>query len=679
MSSGDSENRELSYLPAEIWNKVFTFLPLDDRKSVRQSCHRFYEACNNIYLQKNEEIVFYGDINTNATTIHSLSSSKRKVWNVKLYKVRLGETCILEFFQKQGINIHSLEFNCCEPAPGIFDNIIKFCVNLHKLILIFRPPITEEYCKHLLDDFQLLKNNCIVRDSVKKFALKIPKVSSGSNNFYLKNCDFLCFFDIFPNISDLNLTFQIDRDFDFYNEDLVTPSLDLNSNISFASVRDQLLKMRQQLEKLHLHFTYYDRRFSYGLSIQTLHKIAGIEMEQLKELSLNWFELRDHTLINPFLNLRNLTHLDCTLNSSDSPSAFVQLLLNTATGLQTLTVRTISTFFMNRECFQTLVSSRLITLNFYPANVNQSDHDGIIDTFSNSVDYANISEDFFWIRSLLPNHTLKNLNMSTNNRHLLLLFCTYFQSVDTLILKDIEENILLRIFQVQTKFRTLVLCNCNEGPRYSSRSVDSTCLNQWLESSELSWNRHLNDLTHLHIVEHEICSLSEFMLTKFVFPKLKSLKIEVFSDRLQTRNKSQRVSSNLEKIWMIIKTKYTQLESLEIRCRDTTTFQQWLALLSALPKLRQFVISARRSALFSDAQYEYCIRTHPSLRLLCVLKPVSLGMRFRGNVYFFRDIITNSIEKRSITNITFHITVEREVYPLSFLKVVYEDVANRGI
>lgn len=649
MSCARVESRDLLNLPDKVWDKLFTYLSLDDRKSIRLSCRPLYAICNNIRVQKYEEIVFHGNINTVAA-IRSLSVSKRKMWNMRLYRVYVEDTCILEFFQYQGIKVHSLTFEFCKLAPGIFENIIKYCQNLHKIVIIFDPSKGREHCKHLLDDFKALKNHDIVRTSVKSFILKIPEGSMKLDNFYLTKGDFLCFFDVFANIKNLNLTIEIDKNFDNSHAKVIDPVVNFNSRISFSCIYSQVMKMSQQLEKLHLHFTYECNLSGQWLSIRALHRIADIKMEKLKKFSLNWIELWDETIIDPFSNLKHLTDFDCTISSSVSQSAFVQLLLSNATELQSLTVRTDNGFDMNSECFQALVNSRLVILNFR-VNKYHYNHAHDIDIYTKSIIYSSHSEESLWRNSLSPNHTLKQLNMSTDDRLLLLLFGNYFQNLENLIFQDIRDNVLFRILKVQKKVRSLVLYNCNKYPLANCSNEGSFTLNWWFSrDSQLSYH-HFCDLTHLHIVEEISLDLSLFMFSNFVFPKLKSLKIEIPCNL--TRPTS---NANFLALWTNIE-KFTQLVSLDIRCRSNTSFQQWLTLLSALPKLRYFVISAHQSESFSDAQYEYCFRIHPSLSSICVLRPkehIRIGQSvFRGDVFYFRNIITNSIEKKSISHAKF--------------------------
>lgn len=658
-----AEVRELPTLPEEVWYKVFNYLTLDDRKSVRLLCHRFYEACNRIHFQKNEEIIFYGNINTNAA-IQSFSTSKRKVWNIKLYQVHLEDTRILEFFQKQGGNINSLAFNFCELAPRIFKNIIECCSNLQEVLLIFDSATVREYCRHLFDDFRVLKNSGIICDSVENFTLKVPEATSRLDNLYLTNGDFLCIFDVFPNINSLHLTVEINRDFESSDVELVPPALNLNSTLSFPCVYNQLLDMRQQLEKLHLHFTYScDSTLGQFLSIRALDRIASIEMVRLVVLSLNSIAYPAY----PFLNLKNLTHFDCTRSVSflNDNSDLVQRLLIGATELRTLTLRT-SYFTMNRQCFETLVNSRLTDFNIYPQFRRQHTRYDCVDVVGGSITFSGRSADFS-VMEELRNHTLKRLNVSTHDHKMILLFCTCFQNLENLILENVRKNILLQVLEIQTKFRCLLLHNCDSYPREEFSRVDSFVLDRWWRRSPLL-DCNFSNLTHLHIVEHRSLSLSKFMFSTrtFSFHQLKSLRIEIPNNRGSGDDIDPQVTPNLTQVWMFIQEKLTQLESLDIRSGGTTTFQQWLALFSALPKLRYFVISAHSSTLFFDAQHEYCFQSHPSLRSICILRPLSTywGEHFNGHAYYFRDVISKSIVKRDISST--HFSAEDHQYIPAF-------------
>lgn len=48
----------LLILPDEILSMVFVHLLLEDRRSVRLTCRRFYEACNTLDILRIEELNF---------------------------------------------------------------------------------------------------------------------------------------------------------------------------------------------------------------------------------------------------------------------------------------------------------------------------------------------------------------------------------------------------------------------------------------------------------------------------------------------------------------------------------------------------------------------------------------------------------------------------------------------
>ena len=56
----------LPNLPAEVWDKVFSYLLVEDRNNIRLACHRFHQIATREARLKIEKMVLYGDRNTNA-------------------------------------------------------------------------------------------------------------------------------------------------------------------------------------------------------------------------------------------------------------------------------------------------------------------------------------------------------------------------------------------------------------------------------------------------------------------------------------------------------------------------------------------------------------------------------------------------------------------------------------
>jgi len=151
----------------EMWVKVFEYLPVQDRSSIRLTCHRFYDISNCPSLLKSEQIVIPADFYV-IPAISSLATSPRKVWNLKLKDVSLtDDSAVLSFFRSQGTNIRGLILDECHLVPDLLRFIILQCVNLQSFIIIERGLGIKNRCTsidyHVLDDFNILRNDRIIR------------------------------------------------------------------------------------------------------------------------------------------------------------------------------------------------------------------------------------------------------------------------------------------------------------------------------------------------------------------------------------------------------------------------------------------------------------------------------------------------------------------------------------
>lgn len=600
-------------MPDEILGKIFSYLPLADRKNVRLSCYQFYEACNQICIQKHEQIVFYGNISSDKA-IRLLSRAERKFWNLKLNGGLFNDPCIMEFFEKQGAQIRSLSINSCEFSPTLLQNIIKCCKNLQYADFVFDLSIQTEYYENFFVDFKALQQDGVICQHVTSLTLDLPQ--SWLVHLSHTNSKILAFFAVFPSVRNLALTIEIDEYFD----DLSTihPVIP-KDRLVFSCIHQCIQKISHQLEKLRLHFKYTLGR-SYA-SIEMLHKICDIKMENLKELSLNWIDLWDASVRNPFSKLTSLTHFDCIIGDEMSEavlhSSFLQLLLSTATELQTLRVKTIAGFFMDVECFQALVKSRLTSLTFYITGGIQSAP--FVHSVKAHFEPQSVPE------NLMPNYTLKRLTMMSDC-NLLLLFSTYFRRLQSLKVREVSNDILVNIFKLD--LHTLEIYNHCKVPELHVPSLRS-----WLDKNEQHLSPHpFQNLTYLHILEDNRLELSEFLLAKFRFPKLKSLFIQTWSILpIDCSN-----CCYVESLWQSLQT-LTQLESLEIRWNRRTTFQQWVALFSAVSKLRHFIIAEFNSRPFSKGEYVDLFRINSSLRSVHILKNNSVCGTF------FKDAVSNTV------------------------------------
>lgn len=211
----------LLIFPDEILSSVFFHLLIEDRKSVRLTCRRFYEACNTFDILKTEEFNFYGNINSNRAIL-SLFNVKRKLLNIKINAVRL-DSSILPFFGKHGPHIHSLIFHNCMLTDGLLRDIIECCQNMCSFAFIIAVPnrmnhwwdnrLRVMYKLNILADLIALHNNGVVCTQVTKFTLILPRPFPLDNVWDFSNDKFLHIFDVFPNIQKLNIQVDVNSDF----------------------------------------------------------------------------------------------------------------------------------------------------------------------------------------------------------------------------------------------------------------------------------------------------------------------------------------------------------------------------------------------------------------------------------------------------------------------------------
>lgn len=561
-------------------------MPLDDRKSVRLTCSRFYDLCNDKYIQSKEVITFNGYINT-VPAILSLSDVYRKSWTIKLSSVHVTDDSILSLFEKQGTNVRSLIFHECQFTPGLFKSIIEHCIELCNIALIFSTENSS--VEYVLNDFKALESSSISRPSVIDFSLKMP---IDNDEIVITNLKFLRFFTVFPSIKRLDLEIGISSIFNQFS----TISADIRSDtvFSFSSVYSQLLVMSNQLQKLRLKFVNY-RSFAYsGLSVESLIKISNIDLKNLEEFSLSWINLeRNVSVMHALMELKNLTHFECDfkyrLPTDGLFSKFLQLLLNTSHSLYSLKFKYIK-FRMDCDLFQVLVKSKLKTL---------------------SIDNVRTTEFFVEFEpsalenTLLPNYNLENLycnNLLEHNSKLI--FHTYFRSLKSIEFPEVDECVLQNIFEYQTKIHHLRLFNTRTRPVGGGVFKELSTFQRWLEKKETTIKRELKYLIHLHIWEDEYC-LTNFMLSEFLFPSLKSLSIGV----------SLPTDFNCEQFWQHLQ-ESPWLQYLRLDLPVNVSFQHWLTLFSNLSKLRYFHIKDSRTELLHDVEYRRLFDVCPSLRVI---------------------------------------------------------------
>lgn len=587
-------------LPKEYWYHIFTYFSLEDRKSIRLTCRSFYDICNDIYFHNKEEIVFHGNINTDYA-FNSLADSRRKSWNITMNSVHLVDDAILTCFEKQGANICSLNFYKCAFSQGILKGIIERCEALHSLSLVFprsRRFYDVKFCENVLTDIKALELSSVVRPNITNFALHVPL------NCCLTNRNFIRIFAVFPNIERLDLKLGIGREFNQFSTDLSRVMSE--KMFTFSCIYHQITAVADRLEKLALRFDY--SKNLRCLSLRTLTKITEIDLKNLKEFSLNWIDLWDRSMPNPFLAFDHLTHFDCVIGCRiKSASDFLLMLLSRFPNLRSLAV-TASSFPMDSELFQALIKSQLTTLKL---NLK---HDIVcIPAFE-----ASFSAD-----PQLRNYTLKHLHVDAKKSKLVLLFCWFFLRLKHLEFFELNDTILRNALVHQQELRSLIL---HHTQSFESISLKKPIpLKYWLFYDELPRHHLCERLSNLAVIEDTFC-LSKFLLKRCVFPQLQSLSIEIL---LYCK------SRNCERIWQAVQ-KLPQLEYFRLELPTASCFRQWLALCRSLPRLRHFCI-VDHSDVLEDWRYRQLFAVCPSLRTV-VHHNSSSGFK-----KFYFDLTTNTV------------------------------------
>lgn len=573
----------LVLLPEEIFGMIFEYLPVDDRKNVRLACRKFYDLTNSASLLRSEEIVIPG--NLAVASIGALANSRRKIWNLKFVSVNLmADVGFLSFFQNQGRSVHSLTFDRCPVAvPGLMYYIIENCANLRSFA-ITADLITERRTNlnYVLDDFNLLCQNGIIRQYVSSFTLPIIECND------LINSQFFNLFVTFPNITELYLR---------CTDLLVVPHE--THQFSFLDLHHQLVKMRGQLEKLSLNL-----EFGYLADKTEIHecwnKISLIEMENLRELSIDRFEFRVWDTLTPFIYFNHLTVLKCMFSDSilenNLGSDVIIHLLNTCTELYSLSIFSYSDFLLTEDCFRALVGSRLNTLICWRFVLNNSE---------------------LFSLTLPPNYTLKRLKFPEKNESYILLFTKFFRSLEKLFVDTVNENILSSVFQYQTKLRRLTI----------DFSTSSLAFERWLNNTD-SLSHRLNYLTRLKLYQVQSLELFQLFLIQFEFPKLRSFSF--FFDA------NVEMNSNVGSFWQCIQN-LTDLEFLDIGGGIPISPEQFSALCCSLSKLRCFIYVKCGLKPFEPLMYHELFRTSPSLRVIIHGDPESYSVKY------FKDIGANTV------------------------------------
>lgn len=573
-------------VPNEIFLHIFKNLPLEDRRSIRCTCRRFYELCNDFFIQTTEFFVLYGIPNP-VSALDCLSRTSRRIPNIILSRMRLDAEIVSPFFEQQGAYVRSLVLMDCSFYPGALKTMIEYCVNLNNFVLDFRSG--NQRMRDALDDFDDLETNSVVRDSVTGFSLIMQSVC-----WWISNRTIFDIFAVFPKIKKLNLKIPVGDKNEFLRARQLFHETSKHF-FTYACIYDRLLALADQLEVLKLNF---------GCRIPG--DIFNVRMKNLKQLS--WFSddgKPDISFIQNSCLFEKLTHFNCSVCipssyiAHESELLFFQRLLQ-FTPLRTLSIT--STIFMGRKLFQALVASKLIGLHIYGVSEG-------MDLWS-TYDPQN---------TLSPNYHLQHLVIDKCDRKWTLRFATYFRNLKRLKFDELHHSVLWNIFKDQTQIFELHLRDLT--------GRELSYFQDWLREKE-PISRELKYLTELRIAEKKY-SLTEFLLGEFVFPRLKSLYINI-----QILDES----TELQLCYLI--SKLPKLESLTLDLPTKMNFSQ-RPLFQGLPKLRHFHFMNDDSA-FTLSEYRQLFHVFPSLRTIAHVNRDGPWFQY-GSRYYFYDVIEKTV------------------------------------
>ncbi|KAM7249239.1 hypothetical protein ACFE04_003758 [Oxalis oulophora] len=603
-----------SDLPPEIWCQIFSFLSTDDRLNVRLTCCHFYELCNEIQVQRPEEFVFHGNLNT-SSALQLLSSSPRIIRNIRFYHVHIEET-LLPYFEKNGGNIHSLSLKRCNFEPRSFKSLLEQCTALRSLVLEMPFICKEMPNQRVFRDIQAMSKNSITFEQVVNIKLHVRGVSSMDEiSPRWTNQLLLQFLALFPSVKRLDLKFDVIKSFDHLSR--IPSDIASDNQFNASCIYDRILALRNQLEQLRLHL--YSTKCAYEYTTNPLaEKIKEIEMTNLKELSLNFRDNLRSLTTKPLRTFENLTHIHCDFSSCLRPNIFpsteIHFLLNTIPGLRSLAY-TYSDLNgckpFSRACFEALLKSRLTRLKLGSYTTTHFKEFSLQDTFQ-------------------PNYLLKRLSIDTLSNDVLLLFASHFRSLEHVTFSKVGKKTLHTIFNIQTNLRSLRLYNgkCSNLLRENRKFTNYTGYKRFLRNDNLSQNRILPHLTHLHINENEI-DLTKFLLTEFKFPLLKSLTICL-----------QRIRDNFEELLKIL-THIRQVRFLQLHCiRALVPSDKLLRMVRRLPNLCHLAI---RDTISDHGDRPDISEYHQLFNVRSSLRTVS--HRF---IKYFYDTTTGHIREISL-------------------------------
>lgn len=126
-----------------MWSHIFSFLKISDRRNVRQTCSKWYDACNTLSLLQNEKIVInqydaslkkHKPQSSSESHLDVLMKSPRLRFNFDFKYLLFSEHSSV-FWQKCGSRIESLKLEFCHFETESADEMIKSCNNLKELYI----------------------------------------------------------------------------------------------------------------------------------------------------------------------------------------------------------------------------------------------------------------------------------------------------------------------------------------------------------------------------------------------------------------------------------------------------------------------------------------------------------------------------------------------------------------
>lgn len=636
-------------IPDEIFLQIFKHSPVEDLKSIRRTCRRFYELCDDSRIQAAERIVLYGEFN-NIPALECFSSSSRHIQHIKFSELHLHEA-VFPFFEHQGPNIQSVAFNYCTFSDGVVKCIVEQCVNLREFCLEICPK--HHFALTVLRDFEGLETDAIIRESVTSFSLTLL-----SDTLSFSNRNFRRFLIIFPKITELNVSLQkVNPEFlpGFLNVSTVPADLTSDTSFTYSCIYDRLQSLADQLEILRLEI---DGPFPL---VRSTNNINHIWMKNLKELSLKGaFFLEDISVIPDSVWFQQLTRFNCSIDFEDSlaesETEFMRLLL-THTPLRRLKMSE-STIHMDLKLFKLLLKSKLESLQIDEVSGETERLLFLLNSKSSSS-----------TNTVMPNYTLQYLSIDKIHHSWNLLFAFYFRSVKYFQWGDVHRSELPSVCKHLSKLHGLILVGTAE--RESGNPS-----NPWLK--DVTINFEFEYLVELRIMERHF-SLTAFLLSNFKFPQLKSLNIAIS------------FPSKTDKLWPLIR-ELTNLECLRVSLpRSYINFPEELA---GLSKLRHCLIadfSHKEHDIVPFSEYDYIemFETRPCLRSF--IHEHWTGFYDIDLTYtdlYFRDVTTNSVVNlfndrnwKNYVNSTFYGMTEddfEEKYEISSVFTQHSPISGRA-